>query len=103
MTRWLTALVAATIALSAAPVAALANGHVICRHHHEIASFLSRMHGESVRGVGVIADRYIFQIWLNETTETWSITRTRTNKITCLLAAGQGWDFLPAPPLGDPT
>ncbi len=102
MTRWQATLLAAFIAFSAAPVAALAHGHIVCRHHHEIQNFLSLKYGESVRGLGIVGN-YIFQIWVNETTETWSITRTRMNKITCLLASGKDWTFFPAPPQGDPT
>ena len=102
MTRCIATLLAAFIMFSASQVAALANSHVLCRHHHEIQNFLSRAYSESVRGGGSV-DNYIFQLWVNETTETWSITRTRTNLITCLLAAGQGWVFIPAPPPGDPA
>ena len=102
MTRWPYILLAAFIAFSAAPVAALARGHVICSHHHEMRNFLARKYSESVRGVGIVGN-YIFQLWVNELTGTWSITRTRTNKITCLLAAGDGWDFFSAQPPGDPA
>ena len=100
MTHWL--LLAAFIAFSAAPVAAHAVTNQICHHHHKIENWLARQYGESPRGGG-LTQRHLFQIWVNETTGTWSITRTRPNKVTCLLAAGQDWNFFSALPPGDPA
>ena len=102
MTRWLPSLLAALIAFSAAPVAAHAVANQICRHHHELKNWLWRQYGESRHGGG-LTRQHLFQLWVNETTGTWSITRTRPNKITCLLAAGDGWNFFSALPQGDPA
>ena len=104
MTRRIATLLAAFIAFSAAPVAALANMHGpgVCSHHHIITNWLSRKFGESVRGAGMTLGKLI-QLWVDEEDGSWSITVTGPNNSMCQFEGGEGWNFFPAQPQGDPA
>ena len=104
MTRWPLPLLAAFIAFSVAPAAALANMHRpgVCHHHHEIKNWLLQKFGETVRGSGM-SEVVFFQLWVDEADGSWSATITWPDNITCQFEGGKGWNFFPAPPPGDPA
>ncbi|NNK79158.1 MAG: hypothetical protein HKP40_10640 [Litoreibacter sp.] len=93
------ALLLAADMASAQPVARCAQRDVIIEK-------LASSYGESRRSMGLAGDNSIIEMFASTDSGTWTITMTRPNGITCLVAAGSGYETveeeLPAK-LGLPT
>lgn len=72
--------------LSALPAAA----QDACASRDAVLRTLTEKYGEEQVGAG-LAGNYIFEIWASEETGTWSVLRTGTNGVSCILASGKYW------------
>ncbi|MEX0346602.1 MAG: hypothetical protein AB3N20_16880 [Rhizobiaceae bacterium] len=75
-----------TIGLSAGPAAAQA-----CSKHEEIVEKLKGKFQEKQLGYGLIGDKAIMEIYASKK-GSWTIIVTRSNGISCVVAAGTDWE-----------
>ena len=71
-----------------------------CGPHDRIVERLGERYGESRQSIGLGADNSIVEVFASAETGTWTITVTRPNGLTCLVAAGNAFETLaeaPAP------
>ncbi len=100
-------LCAAALALAPTllPGAATAQGRA-CAPRAAVMAALSGTWGETRRGIGLAGDAAaVVELFASDTTGSWTVTITTPAGLTCLIAAGTGWearsDDLPAE--GSPT
>ena len=53
-------------------------------------------------GIGLMGNTFLFELWRNPKTGSWTITRVGTNGVTCFIGGGSGWAQLIQPP-GEPV
>jgi hypothetical protein len=68
-----------------------------CADNSDIADQLIKRYGESRSGMGIHGDGSLVELWLSEETGTWTIVVTRPDGLSCIRAAGKGWEALPKP------
>ncbi len=65
-----------------------------CGAHNDIVKALEKKYGETVRGVGFVADKGLMQVLVSPEKGTWTIIMTNPKGQSCLIAAGKGWEEL---------
>jgi hypothetical protein len=85
--------------LTATPAAALQ-----CGTHDAITITLAERYGESRRALGLAQNGVLMELYAAQS-GSWTITITRPDGITCLVAAGENFQSLAEalPPPGDPA
>lgn len=73
-----------------------------CAQRSEIVTTLTDRYGETVRGMGLANSNAIVEVYVSGDTGTWTITLTRPDGITCLVAAGQAFEDIAPMPVGAP-
>lgn len=69
-----------------------------CGQREDIIAVLKQNHTEAQIGAGV-SGGYLIELWVAEDGATFSILRTDANGLSCMTAAGQGWQqFAREPP-----
>lgn len=68
-----------------------AEAQTLCADRASVIGKLENKHGESAIGVGLSGPHAAFEIWRAQRTGTWTITITRLNNMTCILASGSHW------------
>ena len=86
MTRWLPFLLAALIALQVAP--AVAQG--MCGDRDTMVRQLDENYGEVRRGAG-LSGRNLLEVWASSVTGTFTIHRTYTSGVACVVVVGRRW------------
>ena len=98
-------LAAAISVLCIAPVAASAQSQN-CAPRERVVERLASQYGETRQSRG-LGNNALVEIWANteeDSTGSWTITVTRPNGVTCLIASGQAFETLNEPLVeGDPT
>jgi len=96
--------------LVAAGVAAVSGGHaqaqMACGERTAIVAKLGKDYGEVRRGGGLAGSSAVFELWASQQTGTWTLLRTGTDGVACVMAVGNGWqDEIGAAvlPSGDPA
>ena len=77
------------MAATAPPVSAQAQ--TLCGERTSITGTLKKKHGESILGLGLSGPNAVFEVWRAKRTGSWTITVTRPNNMTCILATGSNW------------
>ena len=93
MTRRVSILLAAFIALHGAPAAAQA----VCDNRDAMVKKLTDRYGEVQMSRGLGGD-VVLEVWANCKTGTWTILKTYPKGRACLMAAGDGWQSKGCPP-----
>ena len=75
--------------LLAAP--ALAEG---CAPREDAVAYLAQEFGESRQGIGLTSDGTVMEMFSSRETGTWTITVTRPDGTTCMIASGVGYEGL---------
>ena len=100
----LTALAAAAALVLAATtdVAAQARN---CAPRDAVLQRLSESYGETRQSIGLGSNNAVVEVFASDATGSWTITVTRPDGVTCLVAAGQGFEQLSEalPPKGEPA
>lgn len=65
-----------------------------CGPRDGVLALLTDKYGETRRSIGLTAQTMVMELHANADTGTWSITLTRPDGTTCLVAAGQGFETL---------
>ncbi|MFB9148666.1 hypothetical protein [Roseovarius ramblicola] len=91
-------LTTALASLLAAPAAAQSGR---CAPRETVVQRLAEAYGETRQSMGLGANNAVVEVFASAASGSWTITVTGTNGITCLVAAGQGYeavaDSLPKP------
>ncbi len=82
-----------------------AQAQMACGTRDSVITKLDENYGEVRRGGGLAGPTAIFEIWASEATGSWTILKTTSNGLTCIMAVGDGWqdDANEAIPAGDPV
>ncbi len=84
--------VLATAALSFLVAAAsTAEAQPRCAQRAALVDALEQKYQESAGGLGLAGNSMVYEIWASEKTGTWSIVATNPQKVSCVMAAGEGW------------
>ena len=86
-------LVLSVVALSA-DAAAAQSTPTNCTDRNSAISHLAKAYKEQPVAMGLASSGGVVEILTNEDGKTWSIIVTTPNGVTCLVAAGEGWEAL---------
>lgn len=88
------------VALASMSGPGLAQG-ATCAPRDVVVQRLAEAYGETRRSMGLAAQGAVVEVFASDASGSWTITVTRTDSLTCLIAAGQAFesmaDALPAP------
>ena len=79
------------LALLAGTPSAQAGDSQACADRGQVVKKLAEKFGETLKSVGLHANDAVIEVYSSESTGTWTILVTHTDGMSCLLAAGQGW------------
>jgi len=88
--------------LLAQPAAAGDGGRPVCGERERILRQLAEEFGETRRSRGLARGGGVVEIFANARSGSWTIVVTGADGVTCLLAAGEGFEIAPAADLGRP-
>lgn len=76
-----------------------------CGARDQIISSLGEKYGETRHGGGLAGSTAVVELYASEKTGSWTILRTDTRGLSCIVAVGEGWqiDSGPVTPVGDPA
>lgn len=85
---------AIAIAVTAMPLAAdpTTTRNKACAPHAAVVEKLARDYGESRQSIGLGRDNAMMEVFASRDTGSWTITVTRADGITCLIASGQAFE-----------
>lgn len=91
------------IALITALAGSSAMAQQNCAPHAFVVDRLAQEYGESRQIIGLGSDNSVLEIFAAEG-GSWTVTVTRPGGPTCMVAAGQAYQYVdePLPPLGEP-
>ncbi len=76
-----------------------------CALRPDIANRLTEKYGEHLHGVGLMTQNgnpVALEIWVNDETDTFTVLMTYPTGTACMVAAGENYSDVAAPPHGDP-
>jgi hypothetical protein len=75
-----------------------------CAPRAMVVAQLAERYGEARRGIGMAGSTAVVEVFVSDS-QSWTITVTTPNGMSCLLASGQGWEMLQdaLPAKGDPA
>ncbi len=68
-----------------------------CADHAQVVERLAQSYGESRQSIGLGSDNSVVEVFASPDTGSWTITVTRPGGPTCLVAAGQAYQYLNEP------
>ncbi len=92
------AIFAAVIGTLLSPLPAAAD-FLACGPHAEIVKELETRYEERQQGIGLASNGAVIEVFTSAT-GSWTILMTFPNGQSCTLAAGEGWQSIPATPMG---
>ena len=90
----LTALVMATGLYLVTAAHAAAQQIRNCGSRPQVVERLTSTYGETRQSVGMGANNSLIEVFASSETGTWTITMTRADGVTCLIASGQSYETL---------
>lgn len=69
-----------------------------CTDHDRFVAHLKERYGETRRGMGLVSEQAVMQVYVSEEKRSWTILLTYPSGQACLIAAGRGWEDLEARP-----
>ncbi len=69
---------------------------IVCGSHWVFVDFLEHRFGEVLRGSGFAAEGDLAEIFVSPD-GSWTWTITTPEGVSCLVAVGKGWEFVPIP------
>ncbi|MBA4784042.1 MAG: hypothetical protein H2045_12590 [Rhizobiales bacterium] len=85
-------LIASSLGLAASRPVAADPAASRCGQHTKIVTFLEKRYGETPRGIGLVSDKGVMQVYVSEENGTWTILVTSAEGQACVMAAGKGWE-----------
>jgi len=77
--------------LAAALLPVQAQAQSACGQRQLVVQKLEAGYGEAFVGGGMQSATAIYEVWFSEEKGTWTILMTRSDGITCIMAAGTNW------------
>jgi hypothetical protein len=74
---------------------AQAQGRDQCGPRDQVVKVLNAKYQESQRALGLINEKAMMEIYISPA-GTWTMVVTNEAGVTCVLAAGEAWDEMPA-------
>lgn len=76
-----------------------------CGPREMVVATLADRFGETRRGYGTAGPQALIELYASAATGTFTVTVTRPDGLTCLIAAGEGWEAAvpELPARGNPT
>ena len=74
---------------------ASAEGLQACGERTQIVQRLQEKYGEARQGIGLQNDGSMLELFVSPERRTWSLLVTLPSGMTCLAAAGEGWEAMP--------
>ena len=71
-----------------------------CLPHADVIAALTGKYDESRRAIGLTGNGNVLEVWANAATGSWTITVTAPSGVTCIPAAGTGFEMVPPPKPG---
>ncbi|MDP5084190.1 MAG: hypothetical protein NWQ23_02135 [Yoonia sp.] len=68
-----------------------------CADHAQVVERLAERYGESRQSIGLGSDNAVVEVFASMDTGSWTITVTRPGGPTCLVAAGQAYQYVNEP------
>ena len=68
-----------------------------CADHAKVVERLGEPYGEGRQSMGLASDNAVVEVFASMDTGSWTITVTRPGGPTCLVAAGQAYQYLNEP------
>lgn len=90
MPRIAYALAAAALLL---PTAGLAQQQRFCAPAAQIIERLGNQFGEHLSAAGLDAQGRMLAVYSNPASGTWTVTVTTPDKVSCVVASGEGWSY----------
>lgn len=79
-----------------------AEARTLCKPRAEIIKILGRKFGEVQRSFGLQSDKRVLELYASPT-GSWTALLTMPSGRSCVVASGEAWTDLPAPPVGEPA
>src|SRR5687768_10222694 len=86
---------AAMIVAASAPAQAQAQPAPACVKRVDLIKHLSNKYHEAPAAVGLADNGSLLEVFASKSGETWTVTVTMPNGISCMVATGQNWQDLP--------
>ena len=64
---------------------------VTCAKRTDMVNALSRLYNEKQQSSGLVSPKAAVELFVSDTGN-WTILATGTNGVSCMMAAGEGWD-----------
>jgi hypothetical protein len=74
----------------------------LCTDRNEVISQLSSQYSEAPVAMGIANNGGVLEILSSQAGTSWTIILTMPNGVTCMIAAGENWESLPARAEMDP-
>lgn len=74
----------------------------LCTERSEVVNQLSSQYSEAPVAMGIANNGGVVEILSSKTGTSWTIILTMPNGVTCMIAAGENWESLPAMTSIDP-
>lgn len=68
-----------------------------CADHAQVVARLAERYGESRQSIGLGSDNAVVEVFASLDTGSWTITVTRPGGLTCLVAAGEAYQYVNEP------
>ena len=95
-------LIALIAALATGPALAQGVQAATCGSRDEVTRKLAHRFGEMQQGAGVVSTNQVLELWSSDD-GSWTILMTRSDGVTCIMAAGSFWRDVPKEPRRDPA
>lgn len=71
--------------------------NVTCAEHARVVERLAAHYGESRQSIGLASNNTVVEVFASPDTGSWTITVTQAGGLTCLVAAGQAYQYVNEP------
>jgi hypothetical protein len=89
------ALAAAAVALTVAPALPAHAQSPACIKRADLLQHLAKQYHEAPAAVGLADNGSLLEVFASKSGETWTVTVTMPNGVSCMIATGQQWQDLP--------
>ncbi len=79
---------------------ATASAQSVCTTHAEVIEQLGNRHSEAPVAIGLSGSGGVIEVFATSDGSTWTIIITMPDGTSCMMAAGEAWETLPAPVRG---
>ena len=87
--------IALLLSLLVLPLSLPAQAQQICTNRSDVLGHLANKYSEAPVALGLASNGGVIEVLSSNSGKTWTIIITMPNGISCMLAAGEGWERLP--------